>query len=266
MKIYMSADIEGITGVTHWDETELSKAESVVPREQMTAEVVAACEGAIQAGATEIWLQDAHGTGRNIIAARLPQEVRLIRGWSGHPFEMLQELDDTFQGVILIGYHSRAGADTNPLAHTMNTSIVHITINDRCASEFLIHAYVAAYLKVPVLFVSGDQGLCDEVAQLNPHIGTVAVKRGIGEATVNLHPALAVARIREGVAQAMAGDLAQCQVPLPARFSMDIRYRNHIKAYIHSFFPGARQKDPHTVQFDNESYYEVMRFLLFAPS
>ena len=112
MKIYMSADIEGITGVTHWDETELSKAESVVPREQMTAEVVAACEGAIQAGATEIWLQDAHGTGRNIIAARLPQEVRLIRGWSGHPFEMLQELDDTFQGVILIGYHSRAGADT----------------------------------------------------------------------------------------------------------------------------------------------------------
>jgi len=266
MKLYMSADIEGITGVTHWDETELTKADSNVAREQMTAEVVAACEGAIQAGATEIWVKDAHDTGRNIIAARLPQEVRLIRGWSGHPFAMLEELDDTFQGVILIGYHSRAGAGTNPLAHTMTGGITHLAINDRYASEFLLHAYVAAYLKVPVCFVSGDQGLCDDVIQINPHIGTVAVKQGIGEATLNLHPALAASNIREGVAKAMAGDLAQCQVPLPAHFTMDIRYRNHAKAYIHSFYPGARQKDAHTVQFDSDSYYEVMRFLLFSPS
>lgn len=264
MKIYISADIEGVTGVTHWDETDLAKDDSKTPREQMTAEVVAACAGAIQAGAAEIWIKDAHDSARNIIAARLPQEARLIRGWSGHPFMMLQELDRTFQAVVLIGYHARAGAGASPLAHTMTGDIARITLNDRYASEFLIHTYAAAFLQVPVVFVSGDKGLCDEVTQLNPHIGTVAVKEGVGNSTVNIHPDLAVARIREGVARALAGDRTQCLAPLPAHFSAAVQYRDHAKAYRNGFFPGARQTDPFTVQFDSASYYEVLRFLLFV--
>src|SRR5512135_3300506 len=104
MKIFLSADIEGITGVTHWDETELSHEENAAAREQMTAEVAAACEGALEAGATEIWVKDSHDTGRNLIAARLPPEARLIRGWSGHPFQTLTQLDHTFQAVLLVGY------------------------------------------------------------------------------------------------------------------------------------------------------------------
>jgi D-amino peptidase len=264
MKIYLSADLEGVTGVTHWDETELHKEDSLAPREQMTAEVVAACEGAIQAGATEIWVKDAHDSGRNIIASKLPQEARLIRGWSGHPFMMVQELDDTFQAVVLIGYHARAGAAASPLAHTMTGNITHITINDRYTSEFLIHTYAAAFAHVPVVFVSGDKGLCDEVAQFNPHIETVAVKEGIGNSTVSIHPGLATARIRDGVKKALEGDVAQCQTPLPARFSVDVQYKDHFKAYLYGFFPGASQKAPSTVHFDSESYYEVMRFLLFV--
>lgn len=264
MRVYISADIEGVTGLTNWDETDLQKAEGSAAREQMTAEVAAACEGAIQAGATEIWVKDAHDTGRNIIAAKLPQEARLIRGWAGHPLMMVQELEGSFQAVIFIGYHSRAGAAANPLAHTMTGSIARLTINDCYASEFLIHAYAAAHLHVPVAFVSGDQGLCDEVALCNPHIGTVAVKQGIGDSTVNIHPALATARIREGVTKALRSDLAQCLVALPPRFSVAIQYRNHSKAYLYGSYPGARQTDPCTVQYDSESYYEVLRFLLFA--
>jgi D-amino peptidase len=264
MKIYISADIEGITGVTHWDETELDKADSYAAREQMTAEVVAACEGAIQAGATEIWVKDSHDSARNIIPSKLPQEVRLIRGWSGHPFKTLQELDDTFRAVVLIGYHSGAGAGQSPLEHTFTGNVMCIKLNDHYVSEFLIDAYTAAYAGVPLVFVSGDKGLCDQVTLLNPHIRTVAVKEGIGGSTVNIHPELATARIREGVAQALGGDMAQCQVPLPARFSVEVRYRDHARAYQYSFFPGAKQKDVFAVQFDTESYFEVLRFLLFA--
>jgi D-amino peptidase len=264
LKIYISADIEGITGVTHWDETELHKEDSKVFREQMTAEVVAACEGALQAGATEIWVKDAHDTGRNLIASKLPKEARLIRGWTGHPFMMVQELDSSFAAVMMIGYHSRAGAGTSPLAHTMTGKLAHITVNGRYASEFLIHAYAAASMQIPVAFVSGDKGLCDDVAQLNPHIATVAVKEGIGEATLNIHPELATARIREGVAEALRGAIAQCQIPLPARFAVEIDYRDHYNAHVYGFFPGASQKDATTVHFESDSYFEVMRFLLFA--
>jgi D-amino peptidase len=264
MKVYISADIEGVTGVTNWEETHLGKEEYKAAREQMTAEVAAACEGALQAGATEIWVKDAHASARNIIASKLPKEARLIRGWSGHPFMMVQELNDTFQAMMLIGYHSRAGAAANPLAHSMNGGIAGVLLNERFASEFLIHAYVAASMHIPVAFVCGDQGLCDEVAELNPAIGTVGVKQGVGESTVNLHPEVATSRIREGVAQALRGNLGLCQISLPAHFRVELRYRDHWKAYQSGFFPGARQTDATTVVFETDSYFEVMRFLLFV--
>jgi D-amino peptidase len=264
MKIYLSADIEGITGVTHWDEADLNKADYTPFREQMTAEVAAACEGALAAGATEIWVKDAHDSARNLIAARLPKAVRLVRGWGGHPFMMLQELDDSFQAVLLIGYHSRAGANTSPLAHTMTGDIHLLTINQQEASEFLLAAYTAASQRVPVVFVSGDQGLCDEVASFNPHIATLAVKQGVGESTINLHPEMAIEQIRAGVSRALHGNLAGLQLALPDHFDLEITYREHSKAYRNSFYPGARLLGARTVRFETHDYFEVLRFMLFT--
>lgn len=264
MKIYISADIEGISDVTHWDETELSHGDSYAGREQMTAEVAAACEGALQAGATEIWVKDSHDSARNLMPCRLPQEVRLIRGWSGHPFLTLQELDNTFQAVALIGYHSRAGSGTSPLAHSFTGKVTYIKLNDRDVSEFLMDAYTSAYVGVPLVFISGDQGICDEAVGFNPHIGTVAVKQGVGNSTVNIHPDLAVAHIRAGMEQALKGSAMQHQVSLPARFDIEIRYRAAYNAYHDGFYPGARQTGPMTVGFDTDDYFEVLRFLLFT--
>ena len=263
MKVYISADIEGTTGVTHWDETELGKGEYEPAREQMTAEVVAACEGALQAGATEIWIKDAHDSARNIIASRLPREARLIRGWSGHPFMMMQELDSTFQSLILVGYHSRMGSGGNPLSHTMSGNVTWLKINDSYASEFLLSAYTAALVKVPLAFVSGDKDLCDEVVQFNPHITTVAVKEGVGSSTINIHPDLAVEQIRSEVVKAMTS-AQKCLMLLPDRFTAEVRFRRPERAYQYGFFPGARQTESTTVQFDHDDFFEVMRFLLFV--
>lgn len=263
MKVYISADIEGTTGVTHGDETELGKGEYEPAREQMTAEVVAACEGALQAGATEIWIKDAHDSARNIIASRLPREARLIRGWSGHPFMMLQELDSTFQSLILVGYHSRMGSGGNPLSHTMSGNVTWLKINDSYASEFSLSAYTAALVKVPLAFVSGDKGLCDEVVQFNPHITTVAVKEGVGSSTINIHPDLAVEQIRSEVVKAVTS-AQKCLMFLPDRFTAEVRFRRPERAYQYGFFPGVRQTDSTTVQFDHDDFFEVMRFLLFV--
>jgi D-amino peptidase len=109
----------------------------------MTAEVVAACEGAIAAGAAEILLKDAHGSGRNILGSRLPECVRLIRGWSGHPLCMVQELDDSFDGIVFLGYHSKGGTDGNPLAHTLSLKVHRLAINGETASELLMHSLAA---------------------------------------------------------------------------------------------------------------------------
>lgn len=263
MKVYISADIEGITGVTHWDETDQGKEGYEVAREQMTAEVAAACEGALQAGATEVWVKDAHDSARNLIASRLPRQARLIRGWSGHPFVMMQELDSSFHALVLVGYHSRMGSGANPLSHTMSGHITWLKINGLEASEFSLCAYTAALVKVPLVFVSGDKGLCEDAVSLNSHITTVAVKEGVGDSTINIHPDLAVEQIRSQVARAVA-EASKCLLPLPNHFTAEVRFRRPERAYQFGFFPGVRQTDATTVQFDHADFFEVMRFLLFA--
>ena len=264
MKIYISADIEGVTGVTHWNEADKKNPDFDEHRDQMTAEVVGACEGALNAGAEEIWVQDAHATARNIITSKLPQEVRFVRGWSGHPLSMVQDLNDSFNALMMIGYHSRAGSGDNPLAHTITGRIARIKINDRFASEFLLHAYAAALMNVPVVLVSGDAGLCEEVNSFNPHILTVSVKRGTGNSTASIHPQLAVDQIRAGAQKALEGDLSKCKVDFPEHFAVAITFKDHAKAYHSSFYPGARLMEPHTIEFGSDDYFEVLRLLAFV--
>ena len=264
MKVFVSADIEGITGATHWDETEKLKPDYNEFREQMTAEVSAACEGALQAGSTEIWVKDAHSTARNLIASRLPREARLIRGWSGHPFSMVQELDDSFQALLMIGYHSRAGSAANPLAHTFSGKIAGLKINGCDASELHMYAYAAALVNVPLVFVSGDKGICEEATLLVPNIATLAVKQGSGNSTVSIHPQLAVEKIREGVQTALQQDVSKCRLPLPAHFTVDISYKDHAMARKASFFPEAVSTHPHTIRFESNDYFEVLRLFAFV--
>ena len=103
MRVYISADIEGVCGITHWDEATKSCADYAALQQQMQREVVAACEGAIAAGATEIRIKDAHATGRNLDPLQLPRQAHLVREWSGHPLMMVQELDASFDALLLIG-------------------------------------------------------------------------------------------------------------------------------------------------------------------
>jgi D-amino peptidase len=264
MKVYISADIEGVTGVSHWDEADKLKPDYNEFREQMTAEVSAACEGAVQAGATEIWVKDAHASARNLIAARLPQETQLIRGWSGHPYSMVQELDESFDAILMIGYHSPAGSGANPLAHTISGNIAALQINGRDASELQMHAYAAGLVDVPLVFVSGDDGICKEAARLIPNITSLAVKRGVGNATVSIHPHLAVAKIRQLVQTALRGDVSRCRLAMPEHFTVKISYKDHAMARKSSFFPGAELMEPHTVRFESDDYFEVLRLFAFV--
>jgi D-amino peptidase len=266
MKVFISADIEGVTGATHWNETDKAHADYAEFREQMTAEVAAACEGALNAGATEIVIKDAHWTGRNLIAAKLPREVRLIRGWARDPYSMMAGLDESFHAALMTGYHSRAGSDASPLAHTLTGRVASVKINDRYASEFLINAYTAGWWGVPVVFLSGDAGLCQDAAASLPGLTTVAVMEGRGDATSSIHPALAVERIRSGVELALKGDLARCRVAMPPHFAAEVRYKVHTQARLVSFYPGARLVEPHVVQFDADDYFEVLRFFMFGIS
>lgn len=264
MKVFISGDIEGVTGATHGDETTKKQADYSAFQEQMTAEVAAACEGALAAGAAEIWVRDAHASARNISASKLPLEAKLVRGWSGHPFSMVQELEASFAAAIMIGYHSPAGSNASPLAHTVSGRLAYIRINDRLSSEFLIHAYAASLVNVPVVFLSGDAGICEEAQALVSGITTVAVKHGSGSSTVSIHPDLALEKIRSGVQASLEGELSKCVIPLPERFSVEIGYKDHDEAYEAAFYPGASLKGTHAIRFETDDYFEVLRLMMFV--
>jgi D-amino peptidase len=264
MKIYLSADIEGVTGITDWSEATHADPSYEEFRERMTAEVVAACEGALAAGATELLVKDAHWTGRNLLAERLPREARLWRGWSGHPYSMVQGLDRTFHAVLFVGWHSAGARGGNPLAHTLSSARLRgIQVNGEWASEFLLHAYAAALEGVPVAFVSGDEELCAEVRTFDPGIATVAVSKGFGAATLARHPAEAREAIRSEVERAIAGPRL-APVALPPRFDVRVVRKDARDAYRASFYPGARLVDPTTVGFETTEWFEVMRLLQFV--
>jgi len=262
MKIFLSADIEGITGITDWAEADLSKPDNAEFRERMTAEVAAACDGALAAGATEIVVKDAHWTGRNLLAERLPRQARLLRGWSGHPYSMVQGLDRSFAAALFVGWHSGGACGGNPLAHTLSSSgVFGIRVNGVWATEFLLHAYAAALEGVPVAFVSGDEALCAEVQAFDAAITTVGVTRGMGAATLARHPADSIELIRTAVQRALTPPLRVQAAKLPARFYVQVVRKDARDAYRKAFYPGARQIDATTVGFDTDDWFEVLRLL-----
>lgn len=262
MKVYISADIEGIAQVTNWNETELGHDEHIRAAAQMTKEVAAACRGAIAAGATEIMVKDAHDSARNIIAEDLPEEVTLIRGWTNTPESMMAGIDETFDAAIFIGYHSGAGFNGNPLSHTMNLDNNYVKINGKQIAEFDMNTYVAAYYNVPVVFVSGDAQLCEHAKELVPAIGTADIKYGIGNATFNVSCSKACRLIEEGVKEGLQNP-ASCLIKSPDSFEMEINFKECVHALRSSFYPGAEQLDSRTVRFTGKDIQEMMTARMF---
>ena len=266
MKLFISSDIEGTAGITHWDETDYDRGGRWYDyfRGQMTREVAAACMGAKEGGADYIAIKDAHDLARNIIPAELPEGVVIKRGWSGNPFCMVDGLDEGFDALAFTGYHSPAHGNGNPLAHSMSTSIDEITINGQRASEFIIHGYAAAMLKVPVIFLSGDTALCESAKALIPGIAIVATNTGKGASVTSIHPADAVRLIREGIKVAVQKGGEGCIIGLPDHFETTIKYKDHRSAYRNSFYQNAELINEKTLRFESNNYMDILRLYHFV--
>lgn len=263
-KLYISADIEGVSGIVDWKETDNGDFQSAYFRAQMTREVKAACEAAAEAGVTDVLVKDAHGTGRSIDPSALPRNACILRSWTKDPLVMMGGFDSSFEGVFFIGYHSMAGSGGNPLSHTMDLNVQELRINGRPVSEFVINAYTAASMGVPVLLLTGDRELCETAKEYNPNLVTVPVSEGIGNGSVSIHPDLAAERIKAAAASVLAEDPSTFRFPLPDSFDVSIVYKQHYRAYKASYFPGARLASPTEVGFRSRRWEDVLTFFLFV--
>ncbi len=265
LKVFISVDMEGVCGVVHWEDVSRDGKDYGLFRKLMTEETNAAIEGALAAGATEIVVRDSHGSARNILPDLLNPKADLIRDWANSPFSMMEGIDETFDAVILIGYHARANTPNATLDHTMSSSSVYdVTLNGKKMPEAGINAFIAGNYGVPVALVSGDKAICEQVKELFGVVETVAVKEGIGNAARMLHPKKAQELIKNKTTEALnrLSDFKPFTFTPP--YTMAITFRNEERAEIAAWLPGAKRETSTTVSFTSSDWMDVMRFFMFA--
>src|SRR5215469_506505 len=263
MKLYISADMEGIAGITSVEQTNpVGQPEYARSCELMTGEVNAACEAALASGVKEILVNDSHWNMRNIIHEQLPPSVRLIRG-SPKPLSMNQGIDPSFKAAVYVGYHAAGGTSDAVLDHTYTGETVYeVHINGHACSEARINAAVAGAFGVPVIFLSGDQSACADARSFLPWAETVEVKRAIGRyAADSLSPAEARKAIAAGLKRALAEADKRGAKPyaFESPVTLDIRFTSTVKADMAALLPGSERIGGRFIRFAHDDFLTVFR-------
>lgn len=259
MKVLISADMEGVCGVTSWVQVmppeygsgPSSTVEYERARARLTREVNAAVEGALAAGAEEVIVNEAHNGMRNLVAEDLHPDVRFITG-SDKELGMMQGIQEPGIGAVLfVGYHAKAGTPHAPLAHTWTGYINDVRFDGRSTGEFGINAAIAGHFGVPVTLVTGDD---KAVAQVQDWLGSqvvgVVVKEGYTTfSAIHLHPLRAQARIREGAEAAVraAGEAKPWRLTAGTRIEIDFDHQARAQACL--FIPEVERAGERTVAF-----------------
>jgi len=263
-KIYISADMEGVTGAVTGDQLGPTGFEYGRFRQFMTNEVLAAIEAARTAGASEIVVSDSHGNGENLLIEQLPPDVRVVRSWP-RPLMMMQGIDETFDGAIFIGYHASTTNPEGVRAHTMSSAnLAAVRLNGIEMPEGGINAAIAGHFGVPVLLVSGDDAAVAEVSGLLGGIGEAVVKWNYGfHSAMTLTPEAGETVIRDAVRAAMGSlDRARPYV-LEAPITLEVTFKNYLPAEVLSYLRDVERADAHTIRYIAEDMVDASRFLEF---
>ena len=265
MKIFISADIEGCAGITLNYEAHKSDPAYAAFARQMTEEVATVCRAALAAGVDEIVVKDGHGDASNIDIAQMPEGVTLIRGKSGHPINMMFGLDETFDAVLFVGYHAPAGDPGSPLGHTSTGNSNHILLNGKRMSEFMLNSFTAGMYGVPVVFLSGDERICQLAREMVPSISTVSTKKGVGGCAWNVAPATVIRNLKAAISELFSGDNDQVRrrleagrIRMPDEFTYEVNFKDLKKAYQMSFYPGMETVDERTIRLTGKKWMDIV--------
>ena len=264
MKIYISADMEGVVGAVTADQLSPTGFEYQRFREFMTQEVNAAIEGAIEAGATEIVVSDSHGNAQNLLIEKLPKNILLVRGFP-RPLVMMQGIDAGFDGVIFLGYHSGTTNPQGVRAHTMSSArLADVRLNNLYMSEGGVNAAIAGHFNVPIIMVSGDDAAFKEVSTLLGDVEGAIVKWNYGfHSAMTMMPEAAYTLIREKVKKAI-GRIKQFKpYKLKTPVQLDVRFKNYRPSELLSYLSIVERTDAHSIRFMGKDMIEVSKFMEF---
>jgi D-amino peptidase len=265
LKIYISADMEGITGAVTGEQLSPGGFEYQRFRQFMTDEVNATIDAARAAGATEFVVSDSHGNGQNLLIDQLPGDITIVRSWP-RPLSMMAEIDETFDGVIFIGYHASTGNTRGVRAHTMSSAnITGLRLNGIEMTEGSMNAAIAGHFGVPVIMVSGDDVAVAENQVLIGDIEGAVVKWASGfHSARTLTPEAGAEEIRTRTASAISriGDFQPYMLDTPIELELSLKHYQPVELL--GYLSNIEKVNSHTIRYVGEDMVEISKFLAFV--
>lgn len=267
MKIFISMDWEGCSGIVSRQETMPQGAFYEEARYWMLWDANAAVEGCVEAGATEVWLCDNHN-GLEIPWDQIHPKARLVHSdlmTSSRVMYGLDGLDRTFDAVFFVGHHVAYGDPKGVISHTMSRPFRHVYINGQRVGDIEIWTALAGYVGVPVGLVTGDDVLCEQAKAWLPQIETAIVKYAIDTYAARCLPKdEAHQRIREAARRATERitELKPFCFPAPIHVEIDLVTPNAAGRV--SLIPGVQREGGTRISYTADDYGQAYRMLMAA--
>jgi D-amino peptidase len=270
VRVFVISDMEGVAGVTKWDETDGGEPLHAERSRLYTEEINAAVRGAFTGGATEVVVMDCHGAGKgwtfnSLIPELLDPRCEFVvqREWT----EYTEFLEEGCDAALFVGMHAMAGTPDGVMNHTVSgTGWRNLTFNGRLVGETGINAALCGTWGCPVLLVTGDEATCREARELlGDGLTTVAVKRGLGRFSArHKTPARAREMIEQGAVQALSNlsAVAPYDPGKPCQVRVELATSEEVERYRHD--PVVEVIDGRTIASSAEDWWTAWRQFYFT--
>ncbi len=260
LKVYISVDMEGISGLNGDNQTSGAGAEYGRARKLMVEDANAAIRGAFEGGATDVLVNDSHGSQRNLLPEDLDPRARMI----SHSFKrhgMMEGLDASFDAVIFVGYHAKADTPRGLFAHTGSGVVRDLQVNGKSVGEGGMNAILAQWYGVPVVMVTGDDVAVEQQKETVPGVRGVIVKRAINSRAVELRP---LADTRREIQLAAKESVASAKKGTPTRaaqYIVRMEFKDPTIPEVATAFREVRLVTPYAVEFTRDSMPDAYRLI-----
>ena len=259
MKVYISIDTEGVSGIVAWEQVMPGTTEYEIGMNLVLGELNAAIEGVSLAGATELVVNDAHGAMHNFDPSRLASNAEYVSG-RHKPLYMMQGLDNTFDAALLVGYHGSAGT-SSALSHTYNPDVIYeARLNGQVTGEAGINALVAQAYGVPVVLVTGDAHTGEELRRFVPQVIAVQTKVSVSRfAASNLHPETVRQRIHAAAARALRSAAGADRSPISVPAQLELTFMTEDMAEMATWITGVNRTDSRVALLEDDDLLNLYR-------
>jgi len=264
MRVFVSADMEGVAGIARDEQTDPSSPLHAASRNLLTQEVNAAVEGALQAGVQEVVVSDGHWTCLNLLPEELHPRAELVSGYPRRLY-MGAGMGPGFDAAFFVGYHAAAGTPDAVLDHSYAEGrVVHqVRLGGVPQCEGSLTGYLCGVFDCPVALVTGDAAAVSQMHEFVLEVEGVVVKEGMGRQVArSLHPQAARDRIRTGAARAIERLPTIAPMRLPGAAALEVDFVSTAMADSCERVPRVARLGPRTVGYSSEDYVEVYNLFL----